>query len=455
MRRGIEETICAVSTPRGEGGIGVVRVSGPEAIALVDRFFRGKLALLKAPSHTVQIGTFVDGNGGRLDEVLVTVMRAPRTYTREDLIEIGAHGSPLILARILETLAAGGGRVAEPGEFTKRAFLNGRIDLTQAEAVMELIRAKSDVGVRAALVRLGGGLQEKIEGIRKEVLEVLAHLEAAIDFGDEGIEFIPRARAVDRVTAATEELGRLLSRADCGRILQEGVLAAIIGRPNVGKSSLLNRLLGQDRAIVTPIPGTTRDTLEEFIVIDGIPIRLIDTAGLHASEDPVEREGMRRTEAAIDQAELLLVVLEAGRNPSPQEMEWIGSPRPKVIIENKIDLNPESKTGRNYGANHSVVRISATRGDGIEALRAQITKSLGAVKTGLDEVLVARSRQRVAIDAARQNLRSAVDSLKGGMGEEIVAVDLRSATDRLAEILGLDVTDELLDKIFGDFCIGK
>lgn len=453
---GDAETICAIASVAGDGGVGLVRVSGARAFAIVDRLFRGRRELNAAPTHTVHYGHLEDGRGRRIDEVLATVLRAPRSYTREDMVEIGAHGSRVVLRAILEALIGAGARLAQPGEFTKRAFLNGRIDLTRAEAVMELIHARTEAGARAAMVRLQGGLGERLGAWRDRLITVTAQIEAAIDFSDEGLEFIPRRELSEQLAQITTEMTDMIQRAETGRLLQDGVRTVIIGRPNVGKSSLLNRLLETERAIVTPIPGTTRDTLEEYFSLDGVPLRLIDTAGLHDSDDPIEREGMRRTREALARAELRLIVLEAGAEVTPQERDWLSDDcRRTIVVINKVDRNPvEPPTGQ-LPTGVSIVPVSALKGTGLDALRGAMRAALGRTGELLEGVFVASTRQQEGLSAAEEHLRSALASLTAGMTDEVIAMDLRAAVDRLGELLGLTVTDEILDRVFRDFCIGK
>src|SRR5438874_2049463 len=339
------DTICAIGTPPGEGGIGIIRVSGDMAVEIASKVFLGIQGsrVSDFPSHTLHVGHLRDPDTGeRLDEVLVAVMKAPRTYTREDIVEFHCHGSPLVLRLGLEALVRSGARLATPGEFTKRAFLNGRLDLAQAEAVMDLIQARSQTGLRVALEQLRGTLSDELGRIREDLTRLLVEIEAGIDFSDEGITFISPQALADGIEKIAGRVERLIRTAEDGRIVREGVTAALVGRPNVGKSSLLNVLAKADRAIVTPVPGTTRDVLEEFVNVRGIPVRLQDTAGLRETQDVVEREGVRRTHDALARAELVLAVLDGSSPLAPEDRRMLDLLQKKsaVLVVNKADLPP-------------------------------------------------------------------------------------------------------------------
>ncbi len=458
------ETICAVSTPIGEGGIGIIRLSGPKAISVVKPLFRGlpPASLDRVPSHTIQYGHLIDPPSGRaIDEVLVTVMRSPRTYTREDVVEINAHGGPFLLDRILSLIIRQGARLAEPGEFTKRAFLNGRIDLTKAEAVMDLIQAKTEASYRAAMIRLEGALGREIHDLRDRLRGLLAIIEAQIDFPEDELEAFPMEKAQESVKEVFARVQKLLDTLEEGRILREGLATVIVGRTNVGKSSLLNRLLRVDRAIVTPIPGTTRDLLEETLNIRGVPVRVTDTAGLRASADPVEQEGIRRTRSAIEGADLILLMAEAPAGLKEEEVEFLKryeSRKKVILVINKIDLAANRGEAIHKAANGrvSAVQISATRGDGLDALRDSIRNAaLSSVSDGENGILIARLHHKSALLATRVHLEEVMRAIDKGMPEEIIAMDLRGALDRLGEIIGETTTEDILDRIFREFCIGK
>ena len=458
------DTICAISTPPGQGGIGMVRLSGPSAISAAQVIFQGSppIDLRIAPSHTIHHGHILDPDSHEvLDEVLISVMRSPKTYTKEDIVEINAHGNSLVLQRILAAILHQGLRLAEPGEFTKRAFLNGRIDLTEAEAVMELIEAKTEAGCRAAVNRLQGALGQTIHALRDQLSHLLATVEATIDFPEEELGNLPRGETSQQTKDVLLAIRKLLSTSETGRLLREGLATVIIGRPNVGKSSLLNTLTRQDKAIVSAIPGTTRDLIETYIHIDGIPLKVIDTAGLHSSGDPIEQEGMKRAEAAIASADLVLLVVEAtgGFGEAEEALLKRYFPNKKmVLVMNKIDLAPDGQEMRLPPPSLPVptVRVSATRGDGMDALRELLGK-VGMSISGFQhaQVIVVQLRHQLALEAAARHLEEVLQSIDDGWSEDVIALDLRAALDRLGEIVGVVTTEDILGEIFQNFCIGK
>jgi tRNA modification GTPase len=458
------DTICAIATPAGTGGIGIIRVSGPAAIESVERIFQSssEKKLRKAASHTLHHGTIRDPvSGEAVDEVLVAVMRRPRTYTKEDTVEVHAHGSPYVLQRILGMLMRESTRLAEPGEFTKRAFLNGRIDLTEAEAVMELIGVRSAAGHRAAMARLQGGLGRRMEDLRDRVGDLVARVEAMIDFPEEGLGDLQRERLRADLDAILQAADGLLATAETGRLAQEGVAVVIAGRPNVGKSSLLNRLLKEDRAIVSTIPGTTRDLIQETIHAEGVPLRIIDTAGLRDSTDALEGEGIKRTKTAIAAADLLLVVVDVQEGLGKAEarlLESFMAEKKVILVANKTDLVPKASERilTEIRGRVPTVAISATRGDGIMELFDLMAKTaieMNGPEKG--EVLIAQVRQRTSLEECCKHLELALHSVEGGFPEDVLAFDLRAALDRLGEITGAVTTEDLLGRIFRNFCIGK
>jgi len=385
----VNDTICAIATPLGEGGIGVVRVSGEKAVDVAARLvaLRSGAPLATATTHTLHHADIFDPADATrrapLDEALVAVMRAPRSYTGEDVVELQCHGGLLVLQTICEALIRAGARLAEPGEFTKRAFLNGRLDLAQAEAVLDTIRAKTAASLRLAQAQLRGTLSHEIDALRERLIGLLAHVEAGIDFVEEDLAFIPTGELVAGLATVQEAVSRLLAHSREGRILREGVTAAIVGKPNVGKSSLLNALLQTDRAIVTPIPGTTRDVLEDTLNIRGIPVRLLDTAGIRETTDPVEQEGVRRSCAAKAQADLLLIVLDGSAPLTAEDQALLDEPPPnqdqrQLVVVNKTDLPCRIDLTRlpSGGPGCTVVKISAKTGEGLDGLRDQIRASL-------------------------------------------------------------------------------
>ncbi len=450
-------TITAIATPLGEGGLAVIRISGPDAVGLAERIFvpAGKRTVRPgaAATHTVHYGHIVR-DGRRIDEVLLTVLRAPRTFTREDTVEISCHGGVLVTRLVLEAVLAAGARAAGPGEFTLRAFLNGRIDLAQAEAVADLIHARTELALDAANEQLAGTLSHRIQTLRDDLMRTSAHIEAHIDFPDEDISPDTHGTLLGRLDRGDVLIAGLLKTAKEGQVLRRGIRAAIIGRPNAGKSSLLNQLLGHDRAIVSPVAGTTRDTVEETADVRGIPVIFIDTAGLRETDDHVEAEGVRRSRAALGKAELVLHVLDASGPLTEDDRSLLAeaSGRPRVIVLNKADLPavlrlPEGLTG---------VATSCSSGDGIEAVKDAIE---GAVWSGrlasVPSQITVNARHADALRRAQGSIQRAAAELRGGSSLELVAIDLRLAADAVGEIVGKTTTDDLLDAIFSQFCLGK
>lgn len=458
-----EDTICAISTPIGEGGIGIIRISGKDAISIAAKIFSSKKKkdLNSVSTHTIHYGIIKDTEtGAEIDEVLVTIMRAPNTYTKEDVIEINCHGGVLPLKRILELVLKNGAKLAEPGEFTKRAFLNGRIDLSQAEAVIDIINSKTENSLRIAVGQLSGILSKRIMAVREELLSIIASLEASIDFVDEDIEFISKREISERIKKIITELEYLIDSADEGRIYKEGIATAIIGKPNVGKSSLLNALLKEERAIVTAIPGTTRDVIEEWVNIKGMPLRILDTAGIRHTENIVEIEGVRRSREAIKRADLILLLIDGSVKLNEEDKRLMEEVRDKrlIVLLNKSDLPSVVKKDniKKMLPDKEIVSISALTGDGVDSLRAVIHNLLfkGGITAG-ERPIITNLRHKIAIERARTSLENLQASLKDEMSEEFLAVDLRGALNALGEITGETATEDILEKIFQEFCIGK
>jgi tRNA modification GTPase len=454
----MEDTIAAISTPIGEGGIAIIRISGPRAFDVADRVFRCRRG---CPSdfatHTLHFGT-IGINGDVIDQVMLAVMRAPRTYTKEDTVEINCHGGVFTARKILAVSLQNGARLAEPGEFTKRAFLNGRIDLTQAEAVMDIIRARSDRAHIAAIHELEGHLSAKINAARDKLLTVLAHVEAHIDFPEDDIG----AEVREDWLRAIEELARvvqgLLATAREGHILRDGISVAIVGRPNVGKSSLLNALVGRDRSIVTPIPGTTRDTIEESVSINGIPFRFTDTAGIRRGRGTAERHGVRRSRKALEISELALVACDLSRpfTAADSEIFDLVGTKPAIAVLNKADLTPRLRLPSGLNAMANAIRVSATRGDGLDDLRAKLVDLAYRGTFGSTAVDVAiNERQKQLLESANKYLTDASYVLRTAEPIEIASQQLRGGLDSLGEIIGKTSTDDILERIFSTFCIGK
>ena len=442
------ETIAAISTPAGEGAIAMIRISGDEALAVADRIYRGHEKPSEFPSHAQRLGEIVEADRA-IDQVVLSVHRAPASYTGEDLIEISCHGGILVTARVLEACLKAGARSAHPGEFTERAFLNGKMDLTQAEAVMDLIRARTDLALRSAHEQLEGRLGSEIKTIRAQLVELLAHVEAAIDFSEEGIAPDEGAPLRRRLDVLSQKMRDLLATAEQGRILREGVRAVIYGPTNAGKSSLLNRLLGYDRAIVSEKPGTTRDTIEEVINLRGIPVRLLDTAGLRESADEIEREGMARTEKSLANADLLLQVLDRSA-PKPAAFQDGATDQIRIMLLNKSDL-PEHPDWKKFEA----LRICCLTENGLRGLEDAIVEKISAQHLRPESGIAINTRHRDCLRRALESCDLALGTMAAGHGPEYMAVDLRGALRALDEITGAADAEEIRDAIFAQFCIGK
>lgn len=441
------ETIAALATPPGEGALAIIRISGEKALGVADSIFRGTNTPSTMEERKVAFGRIVDKNGKILDEVLLTIFRNPRSYTGEDLVEISGHGGSLVAAHVLASALEAGARMARPGEFTERAFLNGKLDLTQAEAVMDLISAQTPRAARAAAEQLEGRLGMEINALRGELLESVAHLEAYIDFPEEGIDPESGAILQKRMEGIAAHLARLLATANEGRLLREGVTLALYGAPNAGKSSLLNRLLGIERAIVSATPGTTRDTIEERASLGGYPFRVIDTAGLRETTDPVEREGVERAHQAAKQADLRIHLVDA----AVLEKSLTPLFGDELLVFNKIDLLPDRE------ALPGALTISCHTGEGIETLVTAILKKISARPEGeaLPDGASINARHQECLKRASSALHASIKMLQSGEPPEFIAVELRSALASVGEIVGEAGTEEILGKIFSSFCIGK
>jgi len=455
----LDDTIAAISTPPGVGGISIIRLSGRDAIPIVDKIFQGRRRLHRVESHSVNYGGIVDPEAKRwVDEVLVTVMKSPRTYTREDIVEINCHGGTLPTKRILEIVLESGARLAEPGEFTKRAFLNGRIDLNQAEAVLDVINARTEKELACGLAQLDGEASREFHELREKLVDVLAVVEAHIDFPEE--ELPSYNELLVRISELLSHLQKLLKAGEEGRLLSEGVKIAIIGRPNVGKSSLLNALLTENRAIVTPIPGTTRDTLAEWMNIGGYPVKILDTAGLRRARDLIESESQRRTELSIEDADIVLVVLDSSDCLTTDDRKVMMKVRDKraMVVLNKRDVSTPRKLKaiKEKLNGHPSVEVSATERTGLSELRQAILNCIGeGVDIRDDALLLTSARQRVSITQCAREVERVRQALEESLPPEIVALEVKEAISSLDRATGEDVSEEVLDRIFSRFCIGK
>ncbi|EIB7708299.1 tRNA uridine-5-carboxymethylaminomethyl(34) synthesis GTPase MnmE [Listeria monocytogenes] len=454
------DTIAAISTPPGEGAIAIIRLSGPEAIQIADRIFYAKNSLSEAESHTIHYG-HIKEDGEVIEEVMVTVMLAPRTFTREDVVEINAHGGIVSVNRVLQLLLRNGANLAEPGEFTKRAFLNGRIDLSQAEAVMDLIRAKTDRAMGVAIRQMDGNLSRLIRNLRQEILDALAQVEVNIDYPEyDDVEEMTQRMLLEKTELVRASVEQLLQTASQGKILREGLATAIIGRPNVGKSSLLNQLIQEEKAIVTDIAGTTRDIIEEYVNVRGVPLRLIDTAGIRETEDIVEKIGVERSRKALADADFILLVLNQNEELTVEDEALFeaATGHNYVVVLNKTDLETKLDINRvrELAGENPIVSTSLVNDEGLEALEEAI-KTLffaGDIDAG-DATYVSNVRHIALLHQALEALNGVTTGIQLGMPVDIVQIDMTRAWDLLGEITGDSVQDELLDQLFNQFCLGK
>ncbi|MEK6589971.1 MAG: tRNA uridine-5-carboxymethylaminomethyl(34) synthesis GTPase MnmE [Nitrospinota bacterium] len=465
----LTDTISAISTPPGEGGIGIVRMSGPASLSIAKKIFtapKGE-SLNGIESHKVIYGFITDiETGKKIDEVLLTIMYAPRSFTREDTVEISCHGGSLPLQRILSLTLKNGARIAEPGEFTKRAFLNGRINLIQAEAVIDIIKSGSDLALESAMMQLQGGLSKKIASIRDILINVLSEIEACIDFPEEDIEFRDQQELREKLEATLNDIEQLIDTYRYGKIYREGVSVVIAGRPNVGKSSLMNALLNEERSIVTSIAGTTRDTIEEEINIHGMMIRIVDTAGIRESEGFIEQEGIRRARSAIERAGLVIFLLDGSEGLDEIDVDLIKDiqrkNKPVIVAVNKIDIGDKisphnsSPLWEGYHGEGEFLRISALRGVGLDELKNRILKMIyhGSCKIP-ESPFITRERHKELLLKAGDFLRRAIQSIHDNISLEFIASEIRFTLESIGEITGETYSDDVLDRIFQEFCIGK
>ena len=461
MIRNQEDTIAAVATPLSSAGIGIIRISGPKAFTVADRVFQEagqKAPLLEAPTHTIHYGHIVE-DGRIIDEVLVMVMRAPRSYTTEDTVEINCHGGVLVLRKVLDLVLRNGARTAEPGEFTRRAFLNGRIDLAQAESVMDLIESKNEYAMRGSINTLKGKFSEKIRSLRSEILYQNAYLEAALD----DPEHISLDGFSEKLITEDEKwittLSSLISQFHNGRILREGIRTVILGRPNVGKSSLMNLLMGEERAIVTNVAGTTRDTLEEYLTINEMGLTLVDTAGIRETEDVVEKIGVERARQNAEAADLILYVVDGSENLQEEDyeiMELIRT-RKAIVILNKNDLDMQMLPRElEFLVQKKVIPFSAKSGEGLNELKTEIQKMFYEGRLTMnDELFMENARQKESLEKAKSSLTMVKNNLLDGMPEDLVSIDLTDAYEELGKVIGESVDEDLINEIFGRFCMGK
>lgn len=463
MRIYEEDIIAAIATPVGDGAISIVRLSGKNSISLVDKFFRGIITLKHAQPNSINYGKIIDINGSTVDEVLAAVFKAPKSYTAEDMVEINCHGGWYITNKILEIFLKAGARLAEPGEFTKRAFLNGRIDLTQAEAIADLIQSKSDLARKTSIEQLQGNLSKKINEISKKIIDLLGIIELELDFVEENIVLKEHSTLLDEINKISNEILELIKSFGIGKFYREGVKLIIIGKPNSGKSSLLNTLLNENRAIVTPIPGTTRDLIEENLVINGALFKIVDTAGLRHSEDIIEMEGIRRTYEKVENCDLILYIIDVTTNNFNEDIEFIHTlskyQKKIILVFNKIDLNFDRSSLEIFKkfTSYPQLEISALKHINIQTLFNEIFNSIfwASSLDSQTSIFITNERHKQALTKSYEALKIAESSASKMMSGEFIALDLRNALNALESITGKITTDEILNNIFSKFCIGK
>jgi len=456
-----QDTIAAISTPVGEGAIAIVRLSGEQAIEIADSIYRGRKPLTQMDSHTIHYGKIYDEEKKRnIEEVMVSIMRGPTTFTRENVIEINCHGGLVSVNRVLELILSKGARLAEPGEFTKRAFLNGRIDLSQAEAVMDMIRAKTDKAMNVAMGQIEGRLSQLVQKLRQVLLEMIAHVEVNIDYPEYDAEEMTHQLLIEQSETIKDEIEKLLLTSKQGKILREGIATAIIGRPNVGKSSLLNNLVHENKAIVTDIPGTTRDTIEEYVNVRGVPLQLVDTAGIRETEDVVERIGVERSRKALKAADLILFLLNNNEMLTDEDyrlFDMIQSMNAIIIVnktdlEQRVDLNEIKQCAKG----RPVIATSLLKEQGIDQLEEAIASLF--YETGIevnDLTYVSNVRHISLLKQAKQTIMDAIVSIEEGLPVDMAQIDIRRTWEILGEIVGDTVSDSLVDQLFSQFCLGK
>lgn len=458
-----EDTISAIATAPGEGGIGIIRLSGGDSFAIAEKIFESKngLKVGNIPSHRVTYGKVVDPKDGHvMDEAIMLTMKAPYSYTKENVVEFHCHGSSVALKNILSLTLTEGARLAEPGEFTKRAFLNGRLDLSQAQAVMDVIRAKTDASLRMAVGHLEGKFSEKIRGYRHDILGMIAHLEAAIDFPEEDIDELASETARDRIISIKKEIEELLRTADTGRLLRDGLKTVIVGKPNVGKSSLLNALLRENRAIVTDVPGTTRDIIEEYANIGGVPLRIMDTAGIRDTDDLVEKIGVEKARELVGAADLILALFDLSRPLEKEDEEIISLVQGKdaLVLLNKNDLEPciSIEDLNLFLPNATLIALSTLNGKGMEQLEAAIVERVyGGLQMQNESAFVNSVQQAQILRLTLQHMEEAIHTIDCEMSPDFIVIDLRAAWEKLGELTGETVGEDIIDQIFSQFCIGK
>lgn len=454
------DTIVAVATSMGEGGISIIRVSGHKVLDIVDKIFRGKnkKSLKDMKTYTMRYGYIVDSDGHDLDEVIISFMKGPRSFTAEDTVEINCHGGVVVTNSILSEVIKAGARLAEPGEFTKRAFLNGRIDLSQAEAVIDIIRAKTELSAKSAVMQSEGKISKEIEDLREKLLAIIAHIEATVDYPEDDLEEVTNEKATEELTEMLDTIKELLESAEEGKILREGLKLVIVGKPNVGKSSLLNALLREQRAIVTDVPGTTRDVIEEYINLNGVPVQVVDTAGIRETEDVVERIGVQKSKEKIEEADLIVFMLDVSRDLDEEDKEIFTHIKDKnyVVLLNKTDLNAKiDKNTLDFIDESKLYKVSAKTGEGIETLKNIIKDMFFKGEINSENIFITNNRHKEALIRAKENIESALNTLSTVFAIDLASIDLRNAWSNLGEITGDTLEEDIIHKIFSKFCLGK
>ena len=453
------DTIAAISTPRGEGGIGIVRLSGDESLGILSKIFKpkSKKDVKDIRSYTINYGHIYDGEE-LIDEVLVSVMKAPNTYTREDIVEINCHGGYLITQKVLELVLKNGAKIAEPGEFTRRAFLNGRLDLTQAEAIIDLIHGKTDKSISLSLNNLRGDLRDQINHLKKILLDVAAHVNVVLDYPEEGVDEPIPEHLIIELHNVKDTITKLVESYDKGKMIKEGIKTAIVGKPNVGKSSLLNSILREERAIVTSIAGTTRDTIEEIINIKGIPLIMVDTAGIRKTQDEVENIGVQKSKKMLKEADLVLFVLDSSRDFSDEDREIYDSIESEKVIGilNKIDMEKKLDI-TNLTKVKKWIEISALENIGIDTLENEIYNFILSenIEDSSEKLIITNIRHKSALEKTKKSIENIFETIDMGYPMDLIAVDLNDALDSLSEVTGEISSEDLLDHIFSNFCVGK
>ncbi|MBC8061561.1 MAG: tRNA uridine-5-carboxymethylaminomethyl(34) synthesis GTPase MnmE [Clostridiaceae bacterium] len=456
-----EETIAAISTPQGTGGIGIVRISGTEAFSIAERIFKGKRIFRDIKTHTVNFGKIIHPLTEEIiDEVILTKMEAPHTFTKENIIEINCHGSVYTVRKILEMIISMGARLATAGEFTKRAFLNGRIDLSQAEAVIDVINSKTEISSKAAIIQLEGKLSEKIRIIRKKLITLLAHIEVTVDYPEEDVEEITAQKVYDESRLLQAELSKLAKSFDRGRLIRDGLNLVIAGRPNVGKSSLLNELSGKNKAIVSEIPGTTRDIVEDIINIGGFPVRVSDTAGIRETNNEIEKIGVERAKDALTKADLVAVIVDLNDGLTMEDLKIIEDIKDSkvIILANKSDIAKPSQIEelKDKLPNFEILEVSAKTGQGIVELENKIADMMQSGEISSDnDILITNVRHKYLIDKSIESIEEACMAFKAGMPLDCLSIDVKNSAEFLGQIIGESINEDVLKEIFSRFCIGK